>query len=59
MHAISPSISLEPSRSVKVANAEDTGGMNLAEEDDDMEDDVGMDDSAEKRYDDSEDSHPI
>jgi hypothetical protein len=44
---------------VKVASAEDTGGMNLVEEDDDMEDDVGMDNSTEKQYDDNEDSHPI
>jgi hypothetical protein len=44
---------------VKVASADNTGGMNLVEEDDDMEDDVGKDNSAEKRYDDSEDSHPI
>ncbi|CAN9423155.1 unnamed protein product [Alternaria alternata] len=58
IHADSPSISLEPSRFMKLASAEDTGGMNLVEEDDDMdnstekqyddiEDDVGMDDSAE------------
>ncbi|CAN9469183.1 unnamed protein product [Alternaria alternata] len=46
IHADSPSISLEPSRSVEVANAEDIGGMNFVEEDDDIEDDVGMDDSA-------------
>ena len=43
---------------MKLASAEDTGGMNLVEEDDDMdnstekqyddiEDDVGMDDGAE------------
>ncbi|RYN19014.1 hypothetical protein AA0112_g11317 [Alternaria arborescens] len=59
MHASSPSISQEPSRSVKVASAEDTDGMNLVEEDDDMEDDVGMDNSTERRYDDNENGFPI
>ncbi|CAN9152479.1 unnamed protein product [Alternaria alternata] len=58
IHADSLSISLEPSRSVKVASAEDTGGMNFVEEDD-IEDDVDMDNSTEKQYDDSEDSYPI
>ncbi|CAN9445082.1 unnamed protein product [Alternaria alternata] len=59
LHVTAPSIPQETSRSVKVASADNTGGMNLVEEDDDMEDDVGKDNSAEKRYDDSEDSHPI
>lgn len=31
-----------------LSSAEDMGGMNLVEEDDDVEDDIGMDDSAEK-----------
>jgi hypothetical protein len=44
---------------VKVASAEDTDGMNLVEEDDDMEDDVGMDNSTERRYDDNENGFPI
>ena len=43
---------------MKVASAEDTGGMNFVEEDD-IEDDVDMDNSTEKQYDDSEDSYPI
>lgn len=30
-----------------LSSAEDMGGRNLVEEDDDIEDDVGMDDSAE------------
>ena len=59
MHASSPSVSQEPSRSVKMAGAEDIGSINLVEEDDDMEDDVGMDNSSERRYDDNENGFPI
>jgi hypothetical protein len=44
---------------VKVASAEDTGDMNLVEEDDDIEDDVGMDNSNERLYDDNENGFPI
>jgi hypothetical protein len=44
---------------VKMAGAEDIGSINLVEEDDDMEDDVGMDNSSERRYDDNENGFPI
>jgi len=42
-----------------MAGAEDIGSINLVEEDDDMEDDVGMDNSSERRYDDNENGFPI
>ncbi|CAN9432953.1 unnamed protein product [Alternaria alternata] len=55
LHVTAPSIPQETSRSVKVASADNIGGMNLVEEDDDFEDDVGMDNSTAKQYDDIED----